>query len=116
MTLGFHRRLAIPLWAAAFFAVGLMTPASATLSVIAVLGVAAIALTIPGLVPWLRLAPMEVPTRATATPRPRRAAAVVTGGAGVRTLDLPGPSTPEDVLDLVRMDDDGGWQMARPPI
>jgi hypothetical protein len=38
------------------------------------------------------------------------------GAVGVRTLEGPNPSAADDdALDLVRMDDDGGWQMARPP-
>jgi hypothetical protein len=32
----------------------------------------------------------------------------------VRTLDEPNERTVDDALDLLRMDDDGGWQMARP--
>jgi hypothetical protein len=39
----------------------------------------------------------------------------MTAGTGVRTLDEPNRSEADDALDLVRMDDDGGWQMTRPP-
>jgi hypothetical protein len=39
----------------------------------------------------------------------------MTAGTCVRTLDEPNRSERDDALDLVRMDDDGGWQMPRPP-
>ena len=64
MGLVFHRRLAIPLWAIAFFTVALTAPPPTTLFlmppttlfVIAVVGIAAIIFTMPGVVPWLRTA------------------------------------------------------------
>jgi len=49
MALVFHRRLAIPLCAMAFFAVALTAPAPATLSLIVVLGIAVIAFVAPRL-------------------------------------------------------------------
>jgi hypothetical protein len=61
MGLVFHRRLAVRLWAIAFFTVAfaarppatlLLMPPN-TLVVIAVLGIAAIIFTMPGVVPWL---------------------------------------------------------------
>jgi hypothetical protein len=112
MALVFHRRLAIPLWVIAFFAVALTAPPPATLFLmppatlflIAVLGIAVIIFTMPGVLP----------------PRQRaRASAAITMAAGThaRTLDEPnGSRRADDALDLVRMDDDGGWQMARPPL
>ena len=51
---------------------------------IAVVGIAAILLLMPG--PIQRLRKLETPSRGT-----------------------------EDALDLDRLDDDGGWQMSRPP-
>ena len=39
----------------------------------------------------------------------------MTARTGVRTLDEPNRSAADDALDLVRLDDDGGWQMPRPP-
>jgi len=39
----------------------------------------------------------------------------MTGGIYTRTLEQPNRSAADDALDLVRMDDDGGWQMTRPP-
>ena len=41
-------------------------------------------------------------------------ATAMTAGTGVCTLDEPNRSAANDALDLSRMDDDGGWQMARP--
>jgi uncharacterized iron-regulated membrane protein len=123
MALVFHRRLAIPLWAIAFFTVALTAPPPATLFlmppttlfVIAVLGLAAIIFTMPGVVPWLRTSRAvvrAVPSRHRHTPS---VAITMAAGTCVRTLDEPNESTADDALDLVRMDDDGGWQMARPP-
>jgi hypothetical protein len=123
MGLVFHRRLAIPLWAIAFFTVALTAPTSATLFlmppttlfVIAVFGIAAIIFTMPGVVPWLRTSSSVV--RAVPSRHRHKTSVAITMAAGtcVRTLDEPNESTADDVLDLVRMDDDGGWQMARPP-
>lgn len=58
----FHRRLAIPLWAVALFAVALTAPPTTTLfpmpptTVFAIvgLGIAAIVFLVPGPIPWLR--------------------------------------------------------------
>jgi hypothetical protein len=110
-----HRRLAIPLWAVAFFACALTVPVLATLSLIVVLGITLIAFSIPGLVRRWRASPSVVPIPSDRKPRARNAAIAVAVGACVRTLDMPNSSTAPDALDLVRMDDDGGWQMARPP-
>jgi hypothetical protein len=121
MPLMFHRRLVIPLWALAFFTVALTAPPPATLSLIAVLsliaglGIAVIAFTIPGLVPGLRASPSVVQVLSDGKRHRRGAATIVVAGTCVRTLDELNPSTPDDALDLVRMDDDGGWQMPRPP-
>ena len=62
MALVFARRLAIPLWAIAFFTVAVTAPPPATLflmshttlSVIAVVGTALIVFTVPSAIPWLR--------------------------------------------------------------
>ena len=115
-----HRRLAIPLWAIALFMAALTVPPPATLvmmplttlSVIAVLGIAAIIFTMPGMVPWLRTSRSVV--RAVPYGRRHKTSVAIRMAAGtcVRTLDEPYESTADDALDLVRMDDDGGWQMA----
>ena len=97
MAFVFHRRLAIQLWAIAFFTVALAAPPPATpflippttLFVIAAVGIAAIVLSMTGAIPWLH--------------RSRALAA----GTRVRTLEEPNRSD-ADARDLVRMDDDGG--------
>ena len=123
MAFVFQRRLAIPLWAIACFTVALTAPPTATLFLmppttvfaIAAVGMAAIVFLMPGSMPSLRTscAPVRV------LPSGRRdqasAAITMTAGTGVRTLDEPNRSEADDALDLVRMDDDGGWQVTRPP-
>jgi hypothetical protein len=62
MALVFQRRLAIPLWAIAFFTVALTAPPTATLFMmppttvfaIVAVGIAAILFLMPGPIPWLR--------------------------------------------------------------
>jgi hypothetical protein len=115
MAFVFHRRLAIPLWAMAFFAVALAAPPPFTPFLIAVLGVAVIAFTIAGLVPWLRTSRSVIHVVSHRQRDKRSAAISINRGTCVRTLDEANMNTAEDALDLVRMDDDGGWQMARPP-
>ena len=123
MALMFHRRLAISLWAIVFFTVALTAPPPTTvflmppttLFVMAVLGIAAIIFTTPGVVPWLRTS-RSVFRAVPSKPRHKTHVAItMAAGACVRPLDEPNDSTADDELDLVRMDDDGGWQMPRPP-
>jgi hypothetical protein len=115
MAFVFHRRLALPLWAMVFFTVALTASPSAMPFLMAVLGIAVIAFTTAGLVPWLRTTRSAVHVASHRQPHKRSAAPSMAGGACVRTLEEPSVSTAQDALDLVRMDDDGGWQMACPP-
>jgi len=95
MGLVFYRRLAIPLWTIALLTFALSAQPSATFFrmppampiVMALLGIAVIVFTVLFVMPRLRTAPSVVPA-------------------------VPMERTAEDVLDLVRMDDDGGWQVA----
>ncbi len=118
-----HRRLAIPLSAIALFAIALTAPAgatvllipAATVFVVAALGITAMTYWTSCAIPSLR------PSRSLARVPPsghRDQASegiVVAGGICARTLEESNRSAADDALDLVRMDDDGGWQMARPP-
>ena len=123
MALVFARRLAIPLWAIAFFTVALTVPPPATLFlmspttlfVIAVVGIALIVFTVPSAIPWLRRSRSLVLVRPSQHRDRTNAALEMAAGAGVRKLEEPNRRTADDALDSARMDDDGGWQMARPP-
>jgi hypothetical protein len=123
MAIVFHHRLVIPLWAIGFFTVALTAPPPATLYlmppitlfVIAAVGIAAIVFAMPGAIPWLRTSRALVRVYPSGHRDHARAAITVAAGTCVRTLDEPNPSDADDALDLVRMDDDGGWQIARPP-
>jgi len=118
-----YRRLAIPLSAMAFFTVALTAPAAATLLlmpsttlfVVAALGMTAIVLWTSGAIVSFRASRSLVrvpPARHRERASPR---ITMTGGISTRTLEQPNQSAADDALDLVRMDDDGGWQMTRPP-
>ena len=122
MAFVFQRRLAIPLWAAAFFAVALTAPPTATLFLmppttvfaIAAIGVAAIVLLMPGRIPWLRTSPAPARVLPSKPRNPATPAITIAAGTRVRTLAESNQSTADHALDLERMDDDGGWQMPRP--
>jgi hypothetical protein len=123
MALVFHRRLAIPLWVIAFLAVALTAPPPATLFLmppttlfaIALVGIALIFFMLPGAIPWLRTSRSLVRVLPSRHRVGRSAAITMGGGNCVRTVDEPSRRTANDALDFARMDDDGGWQMARPP-
>jgi hypothetical protein len=121
MALVFQRRLAIPLWAVAFFAVALTAPPTATLFLmppttvfaIAAVGIAAIVFLMPRSIPWLRTSRALDRVLPSGHRDQASAAIAMTAGTGVRTLAEPNGSAADDALDLFRMDDDGGWQMPR---
>ncbi len=120
MALVFQRRLAIPLWAIAFFTVALTAPSAdrlflmppTTVFAMAAVGIAAIVFLMPGPIPWLRTSRALVRVLPYGHRDQQSAALTMAAGTGVRTLDESNRSTAADALDLVRMDDDGGWQMA----
>ena len=124
MALLFQRRLAIPLWAITFVTIALAVPPPntlflvppTTLFVLAVVAIALLIFAIPGAVPWLRTSRSVVRVPPPGRDRDKtRAEITLTAGTCVRTLDVPNSSIEDDTLDLVRMDDDGGWQVTRPP-
>jgi hypothetical protein len=123
MALVFQRKLAIPLWAVAFFAVALTAPPTATpfimppTTVFAILavGIAAILFLMHGPLPWLRTSRALVRVLPSRDRDQASTAITMAAGTGMRRLDEPNRSTADDPLDLHRMDDDGGWQMSRPP-
>ena len=123
MAFVFHRRLTLPLWAIVFFTVALTAPPPAmlfpmpptTLFVIAAFGIAGIIIMMPGLVPWSRTFRSVVRVPPSRHHDQASVAVRMTAGTCVRTLDEPNRRERDDALDLVRMDDDGGWQMPRPP-
>ena len=112
MAFVFHRRLAIPLWAMGFLAVALTAPPPPTPFVIAFFAAGVIALTVAGLV---RSRTSTFVHAGSPRQLDKRSPAIsVQQAIYVRTIEEADVNTAEDALDLVRMDDDGGWQM-RPP-
>jgi hypothetical protein len=123
MAFVFRRGLGLPLGAIVCFAVALTAPPPAppflmlptTLFIIAAVGIAGIAFSKAGAIPWLRTPRALVRVRRSGPRDHATAPIIVAAGTCVRTLDEPSRSEADDALDLVRMDDDGGWQMPRPP-
>jgi hypothetical protein len=119
MALVFHRRLAVPLWAIAFFAVALAPSSPATvvltppITLFVILAVATAA--IAGAISWLRTSRSLVRVLSSGHGIKVSPAITLAAGTCVRTVVEPNGGTPDDALDLVRMDDDGGWQLLRPP-
>ena len=122
MALAFARRLAIPLWAIAFFMVALTAPPPAvlflmpptTLFVIAVVGVALIVFTIPSALPWWRASRSLVPVLPSRHRDKTNATMAMVAGAGIGRLEEPHRRTADDALDSARMDDDGALQSLDP--
>ena len=122
MAFVFHRRLAIPLWALAVFTIAVTAPPAVTpflmppttVLAVAAIGIAAIVLLMPGAIAWSRTS-RSVVRAVPSGYRERAHARIVMAGVSVRKLDEPNATEADDALDLVRMDDDGGWQMTRPP-
>jgi hypothetical protein len=88
---------------------------SATLFVIALVGIAVFVVTIPGAFSWSRPSRSLVRVNPSTHRDKANAGSAVAAAISVRTLDEPRDSTADDAIDLVRMDDDGGWRIARPP-
>jgi hypothetical protein len=113
MLIGFHRGLAIPLWAVAFGFVALSAPPRLTPTLIALLGIAAIGATMPAIVRRLRTSHPQVEVLPAVDQDSAPAGIMIAAGMRTRTLgEVIGARTAktDDAADLVRMDDDGGWQ------
>ena len=123
MALVFQRRLAIPLWAIAFFTLALTAPPAGTLFLmppttvfaIAAIGVAAIVFLMPGRIAWLRTSRAPVCVLPSKPRDQARPAITIVAETGVRTLAEWNQSTGDHVLGLVCIDDDGGSQRSGPP-
>jgi hypothetical protein len=114
MAIIFHRGLAIPLWAVAFGAIALSTPPPVMPSLTVLLGIAVIAVALPAIVRWRRASRPPVEVLPAVDQDPGGAAIIVNASTCTRSLAevidariVKG----DDAADLVRMDDDGGWQM-----
>jgi hypothetical protein len=119
MALVFHRGVTIPVWAAAFCAVALSAPRRVMPSLMALAGISVIASVMPAIVRWVRPSRPRLDVLPAVDQDPAaRAGIVMTAGARSRTLDnaiAARTVKADDAEDLVRMDDDGGSQMARQP-
>jgi hypothetical protein len=115
MALVLHRRLALPLWVMAFFTLALTAPPSLALLPILIFGMALMAFTMTGPVPPWRTFPSFVRIASYGSRQTEPAVARVSVGTCVRTPYEPYGAAAEDALDLVRLDDDGGWQKGQPP-
>jgi hypothetical protein len=121
MALVFHQGLAIPLWAIALCAIALTSPSRPLPSVTVLLAVSVIASMMMVMCRWLGtprpLLVGPVPSRDT---RPAGLiVSVVPEGMCVgmlqRSREMPTQEETDDALDLVRMDDDGGWRVPLEP-
>jgi hypothetical protein len=117
MAFVFQRGLAIPVWAVAFVAVALTAPLRPMPPVPVLLGIAVIALTMMAMIQWRRTSrvPVEVrPLRRSDRAHTGIIMTTMSARRRVRTVDSEASApAPDDALDLIRMDDDGGWQMSR---
>jgi hypothetical protein len=104
MAIVFQRRLAISLWTAAFIAVALTVPPTATLFLmppttvlaIAAIGIAAIVFLMRGPIPWWRTPGALVHVFPSVDRDQASAANTMAAGTCVRTLDEPTRSTADD--------------------
>jgi hypothetical protein len=115
MAFVFQRGLAIPVWAVAFVAVALTAPLRPMPPVPVLLGIAVIALTMMAMIQWRRTSRVPVEVRPLRRSDRAHAGIIMTTMSArrpVRTVDR-ATSAPDDALDLVCVDDGGGWQMSR---
>ena len=111
----FHSELAIPVWLLAFGAVALNVSTRMTL-VVALVAIAPIVFTMLVVV-RRRLSRPPTAVLPTSDRQPPHAGVAITAGMRTRRLDGAVDARAlraDDAISLVRMDDDGGWQMASP--
>ena len=99
MAFVFDRSLVIPLWVLAFCAVVISAPMRLMPSLLMLVGIAIMASTMQAIVRWWRVSRSVVellPAREQVSRPPRT-------------------QESDDAMDLVRMDDDGGWHIAHGP-
>jgi hypothetical protein len=114
MAFVFRRRLALPLWGIVFLTIALTpSPPGSRILMVAV-GIAVIAFVLRGLSRQWRPSPLVVPAVSTRQRHRTTAALSMDGGTSVRTLDELNTKPADEALDLVRVDEDGSWQMPRP--
>jgi hypothetical protein len=107
---------AMPLGAVLSCAVALSAPQRARLFLMTLVAVGGIASTLPAIMQRFRPA-RRVVVRPPSDDAPPPAAIAITTGTRTRTFGeaiVAGATKAEDAADLVRMDDDGGFQMASP--
>lgn len=116
-----HRRLAIPVSAIALVTAGLTARAAATrllvppttAFVVATLGITTIGFFVLGAIRFLRASRSLVRILPSGHWDQTRPEITTATRICVRTVEDSNRSAAEDALDLVRMDDDGGCQIAR---
>jgi hypothetical protein len=87
----------------------------ATVFAMAAVGTAAILFLTPCAMAGPRAFPRLVRVVPAAYRNPGSPRVPVAPETGVRKLNEPSATAADDALDLVRLDDDGGWQLARRP-
>lgn len=123
MAFVFQHRLAMAVWVVACFIVAVIAPPTATLFLmpptivlaIAGVGLAAIVFLMPGSMARLRGTHPLLRVVPSAHRDPARPRIIVAPSSRGPKVYEPNASEADDALDLVRMDDDGGWHMPRPP-
>jgi hypothetical protein len=104
------RRWALPLSVMPFLMLGLVAPPTMALLPILILGMALMAFTVTGGLSPRRICQSVVRIDSCGDRHTEPAVARVTIATSVRTAEAANGTTAEDALDLVRLDDDGGWQ------
>ena len=120
MAFVFRRRLALPLWGIVFLTIALTPSPPGSRILIVAVGIAVIAFVLRGLSRQWRPSPLVVPAVSTRQRHRTAVALSMDAGTSVHTLDelntKPADEAPDahEAIDLVRVHEDGSWQMPRP--